>query len=449
MGSTPLHWAIADEEKTRLLLELGAAVNASSYDGRTPLYLAASQRQSIRVLRLLLESGADPNIALLNGRTPLMAAAGGDAEGVRLLLEKGARMDAVSSSGSTALFDAAMNRNLPVFNLLIAGGADINKRTKLKQSVLDVAAMYGSEEMVRTLLDRGAEVNEQDSRGYSPLMYAAYSEAVPAGVVRMLLAKRAELNVTGEGESPRSLAAKRGDSEVARLLGVSEEERRRGGVAQTELGSVANRDIAQAVSQALALLAKQSPQFVKRGGCNSCHNQSLPSAAIGIATDRGIETPKMFVEVPLEMAEKSAERTMDMAVIGVNSVGYEMFAMGSTHRRQDEYTDSIVHYLKMMQMPAGHWPTALPVGIRPPLTSDDFQTTAMAIYTLKTYSPTNQTADTDKRLGRAVSWLKSSQALNTQEQAFKLLGLLWAKGDAAAINQSVQDLIKTQRSDGA
>ena len=446
--STPLHWAIADEEKARLLVEHGASINARSSDGRTPLYLAASQRQSVAVLRLLLEKGADPNLATLIGRTPLMAAAGGDIEAVELLLKKNANPLAVSGSGSTALFDAAASRNIEVFRLLLERGAEVNHRTKLKQSVLGVAALYGSEEMVKMLLDRGTNVNVQDERGYSPLMYAAYSEVMPGGVVRMLLAKGAHTNVTGEGETPRSLAAKRGDNEVAQALGVPVAERQSGGVAIGEPGSSENRPVAEAVGQALALLERQSPQFVKRGGCNSCHNQSLPSAALAIASERGIAAPSALVELPLEMIEKSAERTMDMAVIGVNSIAYEMFGMATSHRPADEYTDAIIHYLKMMQMPKGYWQTALPAGIRPPLTSDDFLTTAMTIYALTVYSPVIEKADTESRLARAAAWLASSQAMTTQERAFQLLGLGWAKGDAAAIDRATRSLVDTQRSDG-
>ncbi len=62
-GSTPLHWAIHDEAKVRLLLARGAAVNAKQVEGRTPLYLAASLGNGHGILRLLLDHGADPNLA--------------------------------------------------------------------------------------------------------------------------------------------------------------------------------------------------------------------------------------------------------------------------------------------------------------------------------------------------------------------------------------------------
>ena len=57
-------------------------------------------------------------------------------------------------------------------------------------------------------------------RGYSPLMLAASSDTVPAGVVKALLAKGADTSFKGDyDETARDLASKRGDTEVTRLLG--------------------------------------------------------------------------------------------------------------------------------------------------------------------------------------------------------------------------------------
>ncbi len=445
LGSTPLHWAVSDLEKVKLLLDRGAAIDAKSDDGKTPLYLAASQRNSDAVLRLLLEKGADVNLATLNGRTPLMAAAGGgQVPAIKLLVEKKANVKIASGTGSTALMDAVASKNAGAVRLLIENGADVNARTKRRQSSLGAAAMAGNEEIVRLLLDHGAQVNVQDERGYSPLMYAAYSEVMPAGVVRLLLAKGAETKVTGEDETPITLAAKRGDSEVARLLGVPEEMRKAGGV-DASSNSAENRPAAEAVQKAELVLEKQSPQFVKRGGCNSCHNQSLPSAALALARERGIPAPKVFTELPFELQEKSAERNMDMANFGPNSLGFEFFGYSALRGPANEYTDSTVLYLKTMQTPQGYWQTP---GSRPPLTSDDFLTTAMSINTLRLYTPATQKADTEKRLARAAAWLESAQPVTTQERAFHLLGMAWANANPAAIRRAAAGLADTQRPDG-
>ena len=235
LEGSPLHWAVRSDEKTGLLLEHGAHINGKTQDGSTPLYLASRRRDSHSVLQLLLEKGADPNLATLNGRTPLMAAAGdGDVTAMKLLLDKGADATALSGSGAGTLMDAARSRKLEAVRLLLERGADVNLETKRKQTALAIAAQQGAEGIVKVLLEEGAHADGQDYRGYSPLMWAAYSEAMPVGIVKTLLDKGADAEVSGEGETPRTLAGKRGDNEVARLLGVSEEQRKSGGVAVYE-----------------------------------------------------------------------------------------------------------------------------------------------------------------------------------------------------------------------
>src|SRR5262245_13724782 len=80
-----------------------------------------------------------------------------------------------------------------------------------------------------------------------------------------------------------------------------------------------------AVQRGLGLLEKTSPQFIKRGGCNSCHNQFLPAAAQALARDRGIAVAKEFTQLPVEAREEPADRVVELITIGgANSVGYEM-----------------------------------------------------------------------------------------------------------------------------
>src|SRR5207244_2021475 len=160
------------------------------------------------------------------------------------------------------------------------------------------------------------------------------------------LAKGADRNAKGDDETAPMLAAKRGDSEVARVLGVSEEERKRLGVAPAPQSGGTGKTIAAAVGPALALLEKQSHNFIRIGGCNSCHAQDLPSAAAGIARDRGLPAPKEIPQLPQSMHTLNPARIMDLTAANVASAGWEMFDFGNNGFPRDEYTDATVRYIK-------------------------------------------------------------------------------------------------------
>src|SRR5262249_54557880 len=121
--ATPIFWAVHDERKGRLLLELGADINARLADGRTLVYQAASLGDGLPLLRLLLEKGAQPDVKTLAGMTPLMAAAGhAKVEAMRLLIEKGAVVNARNSAGATALIAAAGSGSPEAVRLLLEKG---------------------------------------------------------------------------------------------------------------------------------------------------------------------------------------------------------------------------------------------------------------------------------------------------------------------------------------
>jgi len=445
-ASTPLHWAIRDEAKVRLLLEHGAGIDLKQADGRTPLYQAASLGNGNAIIRLLLEKGADPNIATANGQTPLIAASTrGNVEGMRLLISKKAVVDVKNGAGATALMAGAASREPQAVKLLLDNGADANALTKKHESALANAATAGVEESVKLLLARDANVNTPDDRGYSPLMYAAASESMNARIVQDLLDKGADANVTGEGETPRSLAAKRGETEVARLLGVSVEKRGETGLAPLPKAT-AGRPVTEAVQKALALLEKQSPVFIRTAGCNSCHAQDLPSAAAAIARERGIPAPREIEQLSETMNGESADRILDLGAVSVNSIGWEMFDRGLNRVPKDDYTDATVYFIKASQTSEGFWKGA--DGRRPPMNSGDLQTTALAIYALRTFGPAAEQAETDRAMARAEAWLEQVQPINTQQRAFHLLGLSWSGAAPAVIENAAKALAATQRSDG-
>ena len=134
-----------------------------------------------------------------------------------------------------------------------------------------------------------------------------------------------------------------------------------------------------AVRKGLDLLEKTSPTFVKKGGCNSCHNQMLPAAAQAFARGRGIATGETILQLPPEASEATAERYVEYAIgggAGVTALGFELFAAAMDHKPADARIRAKLYFIKGMQQPEGHWVGG---GSRPPLTFDDFTITAYMI----------------------------------------------------------------------
>jgi cytohesin len=88
----------------------------------------------------------------------------------RLLLERGAAVDAADSSGSTALGEAASKGHDDVVELLIAHGASVNVRNgDTGATPLHEAAVKGHVEVVQVLLRHGADPAATDKAGATPL----------------------------------------------------------------------------------------------------------------------------------------------------------------------------------------------------------------------------------------------------------------------------------------
>ena len=444
-GSTPLHWAIHDEARVRFLLEGGAAINAKQVEGRTPLFLAASLGNGNAILQLLLDRGADPNIATANGLTPLMAAAvRGDVVALGSLVTKKANVNAQNGAGETALMFAATNGRPEAVRFLLERGADARIRSKRNETALGNAGTAGVEETVRLLLDHGAEVNVRNIRGFSPLMLAASSDAIPSGAVRLLLAKGADTTYKGDyDETARDLASKRGDSDVTMLLGGSVQK-----PASPALVSHARADtlsISHAVEKALVLLEKQSYNFIRIAGCNSCHSQDLPSAAAGLARSRGLHAPREIPQLPASMMP-SPERLIDFAVVSAPSTAWELVDFGMNGVPRNAYTDAAVRFIKAMQTPEGNWSSN--ESRRPPMNAGDYQAAAVTIYALKHYGPPAEQASTNQAIAKAVAWLDGGSPELTQDRAFKAIALAWADEGSESAKRAARNVISMQRADG-
>ena len=193
-GTTPLHWAVHDNNAAEVerLLKAGANANAKNDFGVTPMAEAANVNNTA-IIKALLDAGADPNAIHFDGQTALMVIARStNVESAKMLLSKGADPNiAEAQKNQTALMWAAAQSNGPMVKILLDAGANPNARTVINENSAQVSAepraqyrsyggltplLYATREgcidCVSYLVERGAKINMSDPEGVTPLITA-------------------------------------------------------------------------------------------------------------------------------------------------------------------------------------------------------------------------------------------------------------------------------------
>ncbi len=234
-----------DLERVKALLAAGASVAERDSLGGTPLHDAA-WAGDLAIVQYLLDKGADPNARHLeSGSTPLdyavitnhrdvvemfllrgsrvgpaalhLAANRGYGEVVRLLIAKGADVNARDSSGSTPLDEAAWKGQLEVASILLKHGAEANVHNpNTGVTPLHESAVKGHCEIAALLIAHGADVTARDNNGSTALDEALRYRHGP--VVSLLLEK--SKLATGQAPVLRQLldAVMRGQTDMVTLL---------------------------------------------------------------------------------------------------------------------------------------------------------------------------------------------------------------------------------------
>jgi len=216
---------------------------------------------SVADLRRLLDGGLSPNAATAAGGTTVLMAAAPDVEKMRLLLDRGADVNARAKSRFSALMvaaqyqegDAAINLLLdhgatvappegapPIFNAnpfslaAYAGNSRSLKRLKDAGGKIDDAFIaigtsrttpmlgafkFGDVEVIKTLLDLGAPVDFADGNQITMLSRCVLNHELE--LAKMLIARGANVNATDKlGMTPLLWAASSdfGDTAMAELL---------------------------------------------------------------------------------------------------------------------------------------------------------------------------------------------------------------------------------------
>jgi ankyrin repeat protein len=166
----------------KLLIQHGAEVNIADEGGWKPIH-NASMHDNAELARLLIEAGAELEVRDLPGGGAMhIAAHDGHISMIRVLveydteidcratftrddLEPGSTLEARWNIGRTPLMESAWNGQAEVIKLLLDYGADINAVDDHGMTALIRAARRGHEMSVKLLLDRGADATIRDKNG--------------------------------------------------------------------------------------------------------------------------------------------------------------------------------------------------------------------------------------------------------------------------------------------
>ncbi len=464
-GVTALHWSARNVKKVRLLLDRGADANVRSQLGRTPLLVAASSTGTAEAIGLLLDKGADVNAADAIGVTPLIAAASvDDTEVAKLLLAKGAEVNAKANVGqsATALMGAAYNGNVELTRLLLARGAALDaisddRSGNVKNgpvrfgnvTALHMATSSGRADVVKLLLDSGAAVDARDVRGMTPLTWSVSTDRPEPRVVRMLLDKGADASARSAlGESTVDWARKFNNPLVLAELKLEALKAATASHSATVAGKLLSPRAA--VERSMPLLRSASAQMLTAGGCVACHAQPMTAMAADLALARGWHAERPTAESLQTLATLSAAaggllQAREGGGLPDTQV-YNAMLLASQKAAPSLATDALVHYLAAKQRPEGNWHG---IGAtRAPIQDGDFSRTAMSIRTLAVYGAPANRQEFAQRIERATSWLARQTPLSAEDRVMQLLGLKWADANTRVRETRTRELMAAERSDG-
>jgi len=217
-GQTPLFCAAKEgrNEIVKYLLDRGANPRVQNHYGVSALWIPA-QKGMLQVVELLLNAGAETHVAPfgnladelnITGWTPLYAAMKSRKfDVVKLLLKRSADPNAVTKLGSTPFLLASEICDLDIIEACVEAGADLDFAPSgadadnlniTGQTALFMATLKDRIDVVKFLIQKGAQVNVQNRYGVSPLLLCA--ESGNYELVQALVEAGADVNITPQGD---------------------------------------------------------------------------------------------------------------------------------------------------------------------------------------------------------------------------------------------------------
>jgi hypothetical protein len=311
-----------------------------------------------------------------------------------------------------------------------------------------IGATSGSPELVKTLLDAGADVNAKDGRNMTPLMFAVAKNHQDPAVIRMLIDRGADLTVQSNvGETAADWARKVGAPAGVEILKVAKAH----DVAAAAAPAPPKVDVKTAAERSMALLETSSQKFFESSGCVSCHHQNITDLAAGearakgvkVSADAAMERMKMLGAAP---PPQVLYERMDIGVPEIFSM--TLAALAALDVPANRATDALVAEIAATQAADGSWHLTGGINDRPPAEEGMISRTALAIRSLKVYGAPGRGEEMRARIANAREWLLAATPVTSEERNMQLLGVFWAGADAATLKRLAAPILGAQERDG-
>ena len=212
---TPLYLAVKNENvrMVQMLIEAGADVNI--YLGiMTPLYVAVRMGNA-EIVRMLIDAEANVNVEIDNIVKDTALHVAGNKEIAQMLIEAGANIKKYRDS----LISSVLMSNQGLMDMFINVEDEVNARNKIKQTSFYISTIKGIKEVVKLLIDVGADANSRNKLNGRNSLHILTRGAANKDIARILAASGANVNAQDNwGETPLHYAVRVSDEELVKAF---------------------------------------------------------------------------------------------------------------------------------------------------------------------------------------------------------------------------------------